>query len=181
MSIQPGTHEIGPANARLRVETGRRGAAAKAGHDLVIEVTSWEATLEAGDAPTELALRLRAEADSLEVREGTGGVQALGDEDKAKIKRMIDEEVLRGGVIEFRSTAVEALDGGRRLRVDGELTMNGATHPLGFELDLRREEVTGRATVRQSDWGIKPYSGLFGALKVKDEVEVVGEADLPAG
>lgn len=178
MSIQPGTHTLGPANASLQVKTGRRGAAAKAGHDLVIEVTSWEATLEVGDGPGEVALRLRAEADSLEVREGTGGVQALGDEDNAEIKRMIDEEVLRGGVIEFRSTAVEALDGGRRLRVDGELSMNGATHPLGFELEVRPGAVTGGATVRQSDWGIKPYSGLFGALKVKDEVEVVGEATL---
>ena len=178
MSIQPGTHKLGPPNASLQVETGRRGAAAKAGHDLVIEVTSWEATLEVGDGPGEVALRLRAEADSLEVREGTGGVQTLGDEDKAKIKRTIDEEILRGGVIEFRSNEVEALDGGRRLRVDGELTMNGATHPLGFELEIRPGEVIGRATVRQSDWGIKPYSGLFGALKVKDEVEVVAEATL---
>jgi polyisoprenoid-binding protein YceI len=178
MSIQPGTHKLGPADASLRVETGRRGPAAKAGHDLVIEVTSWEATLEVGDGPDEVALRLRAEADSLEVREGTGGVQALGDEDKTEIKRTIDEEVLRGGAIEFRSTEVEALDGGRRLRVDGELSMNGATHPLGFELDVGPGEVSGRATVRQTDWGIKPYSGLFGALKVKDEVEVVGEATL---
>lgn len=179
MSIQPGTHKLGPADASLRVETGRRGAAAKAGHDLVIEVTSWEATLEVGDRPDGVALRLRAEADSLEVREGTGGVQALGDEDKTEIKRTIDEEVLRGGVIEFRSTEVEALDGGRRLRVDGELSMNGATHPLGIELEVGPGgEVTGRATVRQSDWGIKPYSGLFGALKVKDEVEVVAEATL---
>jgi YceI-like domain len=181
MSIQPGTHKLGPANASLQVKTGRRGAAAKAGHDLVIEVTSWEATLEVGDAPGEVTLRLRAEADSLEVREGTGGIQALGDEDKIEIKRMIDEEVLRDGAIEFRSTEVEALDGGRRLRVDGELSMNDATHPLGFELDVRPEAVTGSATVRQSDWGIKPYSGLFGALKVKDEVEVVAEAVLPAG
>jgi hypothetical protein len=34
--------------------------------------------------------------------------------------------------------------------------------------------------VKQSDWGIQPYSGLFGTLKVKDEVEVVGEASLPS-
>jgi polyisoprenoid-binding protein YceI len=181
MSIQPGTHKLGPANATLQVKTGRRGAAAKAGHDLVIEVTAWEATLEVGDSPGEVTLRLRADADSLEVREGTGGVQALGDEDKLEIKRMIDEEVLRGEAIEFRSTEVEALDGDRRLRVDGELSMNGAAHPLGFELDVSPKGVAGSATVRQSDWGIKPYSGLFGALKVKDEVEVVAEAVLAAG
>ena len=32
--------------------------------------------------------------------------------------------------------------------------------------------VSGTATVKQSDWGMKPYSALFGTLKVLDEVEV---------
>jgi hypothetical protein len=33
--------------------------------------------------------------------------------------------------------------------------------------------------VTQSDWGMKPYTGLFGALKVVDDVEVSLEATLP--
>ena len=28
------------------------------------------------------------------------------------------------------------------------------------------------AVVKQTDWGMKPYSTLYGALKVVDEVEV---------
>jgi hypothetical protein len=181
MSIQPGTHKLGPDNATLQVKTGRRGAAAKAGHDLVIEVTSWEATLEVGDGSNLLALQLRADPTSLGVREGSGGMQALGDEDKVEIKRTIEEEVLSAEAIEFRSTDVEASDG-ERLRVNGELSMNGTARPLGFELDVGPgDRLTGGATVKQSDWGIEPYTGLFGALKVRDEVEVVAEATLPAG
>ena len=38
--------------------------------------------------------------------------------------------------------------------------------------------VSGRATVKQSDWGMKPYSALFGTLKVLDEVEVSLEGHL---
>ena len=34
----------------------------------------------------------------------------------------------------------------------------------------------GTAVVKQSDWGMKPYSALFGALKVADEVEVAIDA-----
>ena len=43
------THAFGPENGTLRVRTGRKGAAAKAGHDLLIEVTKWQATVEAAD------------------------------------------------------------------------------------------------------------------------------------
>jgi polyisoprenoid-binding protein YceI len=180
MSIKAGAHQLGPENATLQVKTGRRGAAAMAGHDLTIDVTSWEGTLEVGEDPEWFRLSLRADASSLQVREGTGGVQELGEEDKVEIKQTIEDEVLEAQPIEFHSTQVETLDGGR-LRVSGELTMNGNTHPLDFVLDVSPEgQVTGRATVTQSEWGIKPYSGLFGTLKVRDEVEVVAGASLPA-
>ncbi len=32
--------------------------------------------------------------------------------------------------------------------------------------------VVGRAAVVQSQWGIRPYSAFFGALKLRDEVKV---------
>lgn len=35
--------------------------------------------------------------------------------------------------------------------------------------------MTGNATVKQTDWGMKPYSALFGTLRVIDEVG--GEID----
>jgi polyisoprenoid-binding protein YceI len=151
-----------------------------AGHDLVIDVTSWEATLEVGDDPGQIGLNLKADAGSLRVREGTGGVQELGDEDKTEIQQTIDDEVLKGQPIEFRSTEVEATEGGRRLRVRGDLQMAGNGHPVEFELGVGSDgKITGGATLKQTDWGIKPYSGLFGALKVADEVEVVVEASSP--
>jgi polyisoprenoid-binding protein YceI len=151
-----------------------------AGHDLVIDVTSWEATLEVGDDPGQIGLNLKADAGSLRVHEGTGGVQELGDEDKTEIQQTIDDEVLKGQPIAFRSTEVEATKGGRRLRVRGDLQMAGNGHPVEFELGVGSDgKITGGATLKQTDWGIKPYSGLFGALKVADEVEVVVEASPP--
>jgi hypothetical protein len=35
--------------------------------------------------------------------------------------------------------------------------------------------VRGHATITQSGWGMKPYSALFGTLKVLDEVEIALE------
>src|SRR5262249_28953323 len=181
MPIAAGKHELGPEAGTIRVETKRQGAAAKAGHDLVLELGSWRGTLEAGQDGAPLTLELSADPASLHVIEGTGGVMALTEDDKVEIKRTIEDEVLGSQPIRFQSTKVEPFDDRLRLRVSGELTMNGNTHPLDFALKIGPDgRVSGQATVIQSDWGIEPYSGLFGALKVRDEVEVIAEASVPA-
>ena len=56
-------------------------------------------------------LELEADATSLRVREGTGGMQALGDDDKANIHSTIDDDVLKRQAIAFRSTQVTGADG----------------------------------------------------------------------
>jgi polyisoprenoid-binding protein YceI len=179
MSIETGTRTLGPHNGELLVHTGRRGGAAKAGHDLVIEVTAWNATLNLREDPSLSSIALSADGGSLRVRDGSGGIMALGEDDKDGIRQTIDEEVLRGGSIEFRSTAVAAEGDRRHLRVLGELELNGRTAPIQFELLLSDDgRLSGAATIRQSDWGIRPYTTLFGALKVADEVRVTVEADL---
>jgi polyisoprenoid-binding protein YceI len=173
MAIQAGTYKLGPDNASLHVETGRSGAAAKAGHDLIIDVQSWEATLEVGDNSS---LQLSADPTSLHVREGKGGLQALGDDDKADIRKTIDKDVLKQKAIAFSSSSVEDTGGG--LKVSGDLEMGGQTNAITFDLTESGGTLSGETTVKQTDWKIKPYSALFGALKVNDEVKVVVEAKL---
>ena len=139
--------QYGPDDATLTVHTKRGGAAAKAGHDLTILVERWNATYEDGE------LSFEADSGSLKVIEGTGGAFSLGDDEKATIKQTIDEEVLKGRPITYRG---------------GELTLNGVTRPLAFSFD----GTEGRAEIKQTDFKIKPYSALFGTLKVADVVEV---------
>jgi YceI-like domain len=164
---------FGPDNARLTVRTERTGAAAKAGHDLLIEVTSWSATL---DMEADPALTLSADPRSLRVLDGSGGMQALGDDDKASIAQTIDGEVLEGRPIEFRSTRVETGADGAPTRVEGELELAGERRPLAFELASGPDgSLSGQAVVTQTGWGMKPYSALFGTLKVVDDVVVAVE------
>jgi polyisoprenoid-binding protein YceI len=177
MSIQEGTYTLGPENGTLSVRTGRTGAVAKAGHDLLIQVTGWRATLDVADGRT--SIELDADPTSLRVREGTGGMQKLDAGDMDNIRQTIDDEVLERRAIAFRSTDVRPSADGSGLTVDGELTLGDASRPLSFDLALDGGRVTGTAVVRQTDWGIKPYTALFGALKVADEVKVVIDATLP--
>lgn len=172
--MKAGKHAFGPHTAELLVHTRRTGAAAKAGHDLVIEVGSWSGTVEVGAGAGEAAVELSADGGSLHVREGTGGMQALGEDDRANIEQTIDDEVLKRTPIAFRAhkSPVDA----DRIRVRGDLELAGQTRPVEFELRLADDgHLSGGATVRQSEWGIKPYSALFGTLKVVDEVRVTIE------
>jgi polyisoprenoid-binding protein YceI len=176
VSIQPGAHRLGPPSSTLAVRTGRGGAAAKAGHDLLIRVTAWEATIEVGDDPTQTTMELTADATSLRVQVGIGGMQALGDDDLANIHQTIDDEVLERRDIVFRSTGVE---NGDALKVQGDLTLGSETRAIAFDLIVGADgTLAARAVVTQSAWGMKPYSTLFGALKVADDVEIVLDGHL---
>jgi len=164
---------LGPDNATLSVLTGRTGAAAKAGHDLVILVTSWEATLVLGEDPAQATIELSADATSLRVQEGSGGMKALGEDDKTNIQKSIDDDVLKRKDITFRSTEVHGAAGEDRLSVQGELTLMGKAQPVTFDLDIADDgTIAGTAVVTQTAWGMKPYSTMLGALKVADDVRV---------
>lgn len=177
MTMPPGHYTLGPADGTLTVRTGKAGAAAKAGHNLVIEVTAWQADLDVAEGGGG-SLALTADSRSLKVRSGSGGISPLGDEEKASISQSIDDDVLKGGAIAFRSSTVEAAPGG--LRVQGDLDLRGRTRPVAFALDAGHDgRLTGSVRFKQSDWGIKPFSALFGTLKVADEVEVGIDATLP--
>jgi polyisoprenoid-binding protein YceI len=174
VSIPSGTHRLGPDNATLSVRTTRGGAAAKAGHDLLMRVTSWEAELVVAE---ETSMELTADSTSLHVVEGTGGVQSLDEEDVANIEHTIDDEVLKRRDIKFVSSSVSV--DGDRMRAEGELTLADSTRPIGFEVAIADDgELSAGAVVTQSEWGMKPYTALWGALKVADDVEVVLEGRL---
>jgi len=165
---------LGPDCGTLTVRTGKAGAASKAGHNLRMEVTSWQATLDLGDQP---ALALSADPSSFRVVEGTGGVMPLGDEEKVAVVKTIDDEVLKGAAIKFTSSRVHVDPSGKRLDVEGELQLFDKRRPLGFALTLGDDgRLAGGATVKHSDFGVKPYSALFGTLKVADDVAVEVDA-----
>jgi polyisoprenoid-binding protein YceI len=176
VSIAPGKYVLGPDDGTLSVRTERGGAVAKAGHNLLMRVTSWDGVLEVGD---ESRVELNVDSSSFKVVEGSGGMQSLDDDDKANIEKTIDDEVLKRRAIGFRSTQVDETDAG--LHVAGELTLSGQAHPVTFDLATADGRLKGTAVVKQTDWGMKPYTALFGALKVLDEVKVEIDAALPEG
>jgi polyisoprenoid-binding protein YceI len=180
MGTGPKTYQLGPRSGQLQVKTTRTGLGARAGHDLTIDVTRWQAdvTLDAAN-PSASAVSVDVDADSLEVRHGTGGLKPLTDSDRAQIKTTIQQKVLhtaRHPAITFRSRRVAGTP--ESCTVDGDLTITGVTQPVTVHGRLADGRVQGTATIVQTRWGIRPYTGFFGALKLSDEVRVEFGADL---
>jgi polyisoprenoid-binding protein YceI len=180
MPLRPGIHRLDPEQGTIEVRTYREGVAQKAGHDLIIDVRRWQGSAEVTSEGAVSALSLEVDPHSLEVREGLRGVKPLTDRDRAKIREDVEAKVLLGTPIAFRSTALQSADGW--LRVRGELTVAGETHPVSYELEITPEgRLRGTLPVTQTEFGIKPYRGFMGALKVRDTVEVKLDAQLPLG
>ncbi|MFI7618333.1 YceI family protein [Nonomuraea terrae] len=180
MSISAGRYALGPDTGRLVVLTTRTGLGAKAGHDLTIEATRWHGVAMVDPAdPAGSSVTVEVEAGSLAVREGTGGVKPLSDSDRRDIEKAMREKVLQVGrhpAITFRSRGIGGTP--ESFRIEGDLELAGATRPLVVEGTLDAAHARGSAVIVQSQWGIKPYSAFFGALKLNDEVEIRFEADL---
>ena len=178
MSLTPGSHTIGPDAGTLRVHTFREGVAQKVGHDLIIEVAQWQVTLDVDENGQPTAIALEVDSSSLQVLEGRRGVKPLTDKDRAEIRSNIDQKILGRRPISFSSSAVEVRDG--HLAVQGELSLAGATRPASFPLSVGPDgHLEATIPLTQSEWGIKPYRALMGALKVRDDVEIVIDVTLP--
>jgi polyisoprenoid-binding protein YceI len=182
MALLNGTHRLGPEAGQLLLKTSRTGLGSKAGHDLTIEVTRWTAVAVVDTPhPANSSVTVNVDATSFEVRQGTGGVKPLTDGDRADIKKTITGKILRTATypeIGFRSTRVSGQPGA--FTIEGDLTIVGVARPVMVQCAASAGgRVRGTATVKQSDWGIKPYSALLGALRLKDEVEVQFEVELP--
>jgi polyisoprenoid-binding protein YceI len=178
-----GRYKLGPASGQLLVKTTRTGLGARAGHDLTIEVTRWHAEIIIDAAnPSASSVSVEVDTDSLEVREGSGGIKPLTDSDRAQIKTTIQQKVLHTGqhpAISFRSTRIQGT--AASFTVDGDLTITGVTEPVTVYGRIADGRVEGSATIVQTRWGIRPYTGFFGALKLSDEVTVEFGADLASG
>jgi polyisoprenoid-binding protein YceI len=192
MAIHAGRHQFGMAEGRITLRTFRDGLAAQAGHDLTIEAARWSAELVVAEDLTPASLTVTVDLNSLVVREGTGGLKPLTDRDRREIgvtaRKVLKADRFPEAVFtaaEFKpapdttdgSVATPATDSAGTVR--GTLKLAGQSGPL--ELRVRpagssRYEAT--TTIRQTDFGIKPYSGFLGALKVRDTVDVAVEVDL---
>jgi polyisoprenoid-binding protein YceI len=178
MNVKPGTYNLGPSDGTVRVKTGRQGMASKVGHDLTLDAANWKATVTIDGDPARSEVHATIEPRSLDVTAATGGAKPVSDKDKKDIKKNISG-LLGNESITFTSTSVE-VKSDTALKVAGALSIAGQSRPVTLDLSATPDgRLSGSVTVVQTQFGIKPFSAMMGALKVKDEVEVVLDVALP--
>jgi polyisoprenoid-binding protein YceI len=182
MAVAPGRYPLGPDHGRIVLRTFREGLGSRAGHDLVIDVTRWSGELTVNDNGNPAALAAQIDMNSWIVREGNGGLKPLTDRDRREITTTARRVLSVGQHPEAEFTATgftPAGNGGGT--IDGTFTLAGVARPLQLqvsEVGPGRYRATG--TVVQSSHGIKPYTGFFGALKVRDAVDLEAEVEVPS-
>jgi polyisoprenoid-binding protein YceI len=166
---------LNPDDGELLVRTGVAGRAAKMGHRLTIAMKRWQATVRwSGGEP--VAAQLTVDVDGLDIRHAEGGLTPLSGPEKILVRsnalRQLGAE--RFPWICFDADTIDRSQDGYRLA--GTLQIRGKTRAQ--VIALRAEDLgdvwrlSSQAVVRQSEFGVKPYSLLMGSLKVADDVTV---------
>lgn len=181
MAIHQGRHPLGADNGRITLRTSRDGLVAQAGHDLTIEAVRWSGELVVADDTAPASLEAKVDLTALVVRAGTGGIKPLSDRDKREIS-VTARKVLgadRNPEAAFTATGFEATPDGSGGVITGLLSLAGQSRPVKLEVSQASPGVYRvTTTVRQTDFGIKPYSAFLGSLKVSDAVHVEVDLDL---
>ena len=168
--------KLDASDGELLVRTGVTGRAAKMGHRLTLLMNSWNATVRWADGAP-VAVHMTVDVDGLAVSHGEGGLMALSGPEKsiARSHALKSLDAARFPTISFRADDIAQTDGGYRL--GGTVEIHGTSR--GCVVDLRVEDLrgawrmSGEADIRQTEFGVKPYSMLMGSMKVVDVVTVV--------
>jgi hypothetical protein len=162
------------SSARCEVLSFKEGLLARMAHDLKIEVSRF--TIDV-DTDT-LAIDARFDSSSLRVVCAMDcGVDApnatLNTDDRQQIEERIMEDVLdarRYPEIRFRSTKV--VKTGDHFRVSGALALHGHERQLELVVRVAAGRAATEVALWQPDFGIRPFSAMLGALRIRPDVMV---------
>jgi len=173
------TYTIVPSESSFWVFVGKTGLFSALAHDHEIGVKSFSGRVVVPAAGAGGgSLEMEVEAPSLAVLD-----KKPSEEDKKKIFNSMHNEVLESAKyqkITFKSVSVSDVkqngNDAYSFVVNGDLTLHGATKriaiPVAATVTPQLLRATGKYTLKQTDYGIKPYSAAGGTIKVKDEIVV---------
>jgi polyisoprenoid-binding protein YceI len=163
--------EPAETHCRCELRTWREGVLSRVGHDLLLDVGP-AALRREGDVVT-----ASVQASSVRVRcamrDGREDPAALSPKDRAQIDAAARDEVL-DAARHPRITLRAALPAGLAppTTLTAALTLRGVTRDVRVALSTEGGATVAVITVRPSEFGVKPFTAMLGALRVRDAVEI---------
>jgi polyisoprenoid-binding protein YceI len=172
------TYTIDLSQSRVTATLTQEGFIARRYPTHRVEVKNFSGKIEVSERDvTQIAVEVEAETKSL----------TNADEDMSEFERREFHNVLNNLVLEsdkfpkIKFVSVSAPDARksgetRAFTLNGDLTLRDATKRVSFPVTVTISKdqlrATGDAELKQTDFGITPYSGKLGMIKIGDEVKI---------
>ncbi len=184
MSLKAGTYSLNGNSGKMSVYTYKEGLLSKLAHDLLIDVKNFKVNLNVPEAGlTSGSLEVELQADSVKVdcamKNGERQPDTLKEKDIADIEKDMAKKVLHPDkypTVNFCSKEIKEKEAG--YHVNGELILHGVTKTIDFDIDTNGDNLKGRFSILQKDYGIKPFKALMGTLKIKNEISFAFDLSL---
>jgi len=170
---------IDPGQTTITLHVGRAGVLSFAGHDHEVVVPAVQGQI--------MLDRTQISRSSVSATFDATAMKVTGkgepSEDVPEVQRvMLSDRVLdvqRYPTITFQSRQVSVAKQSAdqmTIHITGDLTLHGVTRPLDVPVTMQLNadglRATGKTTVQQSQFGIRPVTAGGGTVRVKDEVDV---------
>ena len=169
-----------PERSLVTIEVRRGGSLARLGHDHIVASHDLKGYLASDEGRADLYVPLeRLTVDEPALREEAGLDTKPSEADIAGTRDNMLNKVLETERFPFariRVSGAGAVAGTGARSISVEITLHGTTRALEIpvQVDNRTDEieVSGQLALNQTDFGIKPFSILGGAVQVRDRMEL---------
>jgi polyisoprenoid-binding protein YceI len=185
---EPGTYRVDAETSRIYVKVG---SATRLGHPHGVEGRLKTGKIQLGSGG-ELVFDMSSfKADTAEARKKVGleGKKVSESDARKTNANMLAADVLdveKFPTATYKIVAIKPVEeqnaGAPGLyEVEGRFTLHGAEKPLKVKAKLERTDregvlkLSGSFAIKQTDYGITPYSAVGGLVKVADALEITGE------
>jgi polyisoprenoid-binding protein YceI len=170
-------YRLAPEQSKFTVQAFAEGLLSAFGHDPVFAIKDFAGEAEFMPGSFESAsLKMTIKADAISL------TNEVKEKDRLEMEQTMRQQVLeieKYPEIIFVSSSISVTrlaEGRYRARVIGDLTLHGATQKnlwITSEVNVSGESLgaKGDFSLKQTDFGIKPYSAVGGTIKLKNEVK----------
>lgn len=170
-------YRLVPAQSTFTVQAFAEGLLSAFGHDPVLAIKDFSGEVQFVPGSFEAAsVKMTVKADSIVLS------TEVKEKDRIEMEQTMREQVLEIAkypeiVFVSSNISVTKLAEGRyRARVIGDLTFHGATQKnlwITPEVTVTGESLSakGMFSLKQTDFGIKPFSAAAGTIKLKNELK----------